>query len=50
MANAVNDDPSRVRAVEDDVRVRNYHEAADIALVGGASAVGMVSEQIDDAL
>jgi hypothetical protein len=44
MANAVNNDPSRVRAVEDYVRVRNYHEAAEIALAGGAAAVWMVGE------
>jgi hypothetical protein len=50
MANAVNDDPGRVRSVEDHVRVWNYHEAAEIALVDGASAVWMVSEQINDAL
>ena len=36
MANAVNNDPGRVRTVEDYVRVRNYHEAAEIALVDGA--------------
>src|SRR6266481_2403978 len=50
MSNAVNDDPGRVRSIEDDVRVRTYHEAAEIALVGGASAIGMVGEQINDAL
>jgi hypothetical protein len=44
MANAVDDDPGRVGSVEDYVGVRNYHEAAEIALVDGASAVWMVSE------
>ena len=44
MANAVNNDSSRVRPVEDYVRVRNYHEASEIALAGGAAAVCMVSE------
>jgi hypothetical protein len=50
MTNAVNDDPGRFRPVEDAVRVRNYHEAAKIALVGDASAVWIVGEWINEAL
>jgi hypothetical protein len=33
MANAVNNDPGRVRPLKDYVRVWNYHEAAEIALL-----------------
>ena len=44
VANAVNDNPGRVRAVEDYIGVRTYREAAEIAFVGGASAVWMISE------
>jgi hypothetical protein len=50
MTNAANDDPGRVRPVEDHVRVLNYHEAAETALVDDASAVWMVREQLNDAL
>src|SRR5450631_555250 len=34
MANAVNNDPGRVRPVENYVRVRNYHETAEGACSG----------------
>ena len=50
MANAVNDNPGRVRPVEDDIRVRVCHEATEVALVGGTSAFGMVGEEINSGL
>ena len=39
MANAVNNDPGRVRPVENYVRVRNYHETAEGACSGLSQAM-----------
>src|SRR3984893_664313 len=50
MANAVNDDPGRVRPIEDYIWVRIYHKTQQIALVRGPSAGGVVCEQINHAL
>lgn len=50
MANRVNNDLGRLRSVEYDVRVWIHHKAADFVFVGDASAIGMISEHINDAL
>jgi hypothetical protein len=50
VANSVNNDPGGVRPAEDDVEVFIYHKAAEIVPAGGTSGIGMVSEDIKDAL
>lgn len=47
MAYRVNNDPRRFRSVEDHIRVRTYHKAAKLVLVGGISTIGMISEYIN---
>jgi hypothetical protein len=50
VANAVNDDPGRVRSVEYHIRIGTCDDAAEITPVGDASGVGMISEQTNDGL
>ncbi len=50
VANAVNDDPGRVRSVEYHIRIGTRDDAAEITPVGDASGVGMISEQTNDGL
>jgi hypothetical protein len=51
VADAVNDNPRRVRSIEDHVRIGTRDDAAEITLVGDASpGVGMISEQTYDGL
>jgi hypothetical protein len=48
VANAVNDDPGRVRSVEYHIRIGTCDDAAEIIPVGDASGVGMIGEQTND--
>jgi hypothetical protein len=50
VANAVNDDPGRVRSVEYHIRIGTRDDPAEITPVGDASGVGMISEQTNDGL
>ena len=51
VADAVNDNPRRVRSVEDHIGIGNSDDAAEITLVGDASpGVGMTSKQTNDGL
>jgi hypothetical protein len=50
VANAVNDDPGRVRSVKYHIRIGTRDDAAEITPVGDASGVGMISEQTNDGL
>ena len=50
VANAVNDDPGRVRSVEYYIGLGTCDDAAEITPVGDASGVGMISEQTNDGL
>jgi hypothetical protein len=50
VANAVNDDPGRVRSVEYYIRIGTCDDAAEITPVGDTSGVGMIREQTNDGL
>jgi hypothetical protein len=48
VADAVNDDPRRVRLVEDHIRIGTRDDAPEIPLVSDLSSVRMISEQTND--